>query len=121
KRRDAPAMRSAHLEQFRPTVDPLTIEPPAAPKGRATRRRAVAHNAPTSNQDLWFPIGPVTMTNGQAGGNPNVVGRIRDIAVEPVGGLRVYAASAGGGVWFSADRGDTRPALDDWQTSDRGQ
>jgi hypothetical protein len=121
KRRDAPALRSAHLEQFRPSVDPLTIEPPAAPKGRATRRRAVAHNAPTSNHGLWFPIGPITMTNGQAGGNPNVVGRIRDIAVEPVDGLRVYAASAGGGVWFSADRGDTWRALDEWQTSDRGQ
>ena len=121
QRRDDPVARAAHLQQFRPGVDPRTIEPPPVPRGRATRRRAAPHNAPASNQDLWFPIGPVTMTNGQAGGNPNVVGRIRDLAIEPNSGMRIYAASAGGGVWFSADRGDTWRALDDWQTSDRRQ
>jgi hypothetical protein len=76
-------------------------------------------NAPVGNQDLWFPVGPIVMRNGQAGGHPNVAGRIRDLQVEPDQGKRVYAASAGGGVWFSADRGETWRPLDDWQISDR--
>ena len=59
------------------------------------------------------------MTNGQAGGNPNVAGRIRDLIVEPVAGLRIYAASGTGGVWFSADRGETWTPLDEFQESDR--
>ena len=118
---DDPTGRGNHLQQFRPSVDPLTIEPPAPPSAAAPHGGAVPHNAPVGNQNLWFPIGPTTMTNGQAGGNPPVAGRIRDLQVEPGAGLRIYAASAGGGVWFSSDRGDTWRPLDDWQTSDRGQ
>ncbi len=121
RRRDDPAGRATHLQQLRPSVDPLTIAPPTPRGGRAARQGFMPHNAPIGNQNLWFPIGPTTMTNGQAGGNPNVAGRIRDLQVEPGAGLRVYAASAGGGVWFSADRGDTWRPLDEWQTSDRAQ
>lgn len=121
RRRDDPAGRAIHLQQFRPGVDPLTITPvtPAPPTRK--RSEAAPRNLPVGNQNLWFPIGPTTMTNGQAGGTPNVAGRIRDLQIEPGAGLRVYAASAGGGVWFSADRGDTWRPLDEWQTSDRGQ
>jgi hypothetical protein len=119
--RDDPVGRATHLQQFRPSMDPLTIPAPTPPTGRAPHQGLVPHNAPVGYQNLWFPIGPTTMTNGQAGGNPNVVGRIRDLQVEPSAGLRVYAASAGGGVWFSADRGDTWRPLDEWQTSDRAQ
>src|SRR6185312_15089319 len=61
---------------------------------------------------------PTVMTNGQAGGDPNVAGRIRDLQIEPVKGRRLYAASAGGGAWFSADRGETWTPLDDFQLSD---
>jgi hypothetical protein len=116
---DQPA-RARHMGVLRPNVDPTTIAP-LTPRRRDRRRRVRAplHNAPVGNQNLWFPIGPSVMTNGQAGGDPNVAGRIRDLQVEPTQGLRIYAASASGGVWFSADRGATWAPLDDFQESDR--
>jgi len=116
---DDPGARADYLDRFRPSVHPLSIAPAIAKKTRGRGRRAAPHNAPIGNQNLWFPIGPSVMTNGQAGGHPNVAGRIRDLQVEPTQGLRAYAASAGGGVWFSADRGESWRPLDDWQISDR--
>ena len=117
---DDPIGRERYVAVLRPTVDPTTIAPL---KARARRRRKAAGaplgDAPVGNQNLWFPIGPSVMTNGQAGGNPNVAGRIRDVQIDPTGGLRIYAASAGGGAWFSADRGETWSPLDDFQVSDR--
>jgi hypothetical protein len=116
---DDPMGREGHVAVLRPTVDPTTIAPP---KPRARRRRtarAPLGDAPVGNQNLWFPIGPSVMTHGQAGGDPNVAGRIRDVQIEPTDGLRIYAASAGGGAWFSADRGETWSPLDDFQQSDR--
>jgi hypothetical protein len=120
RRDDDQPGRARHVRALRPTVDPTTIAP-LTPRRRDRRRRALAplHNAPVGNQNLWFPIGPSVMSNGQAGGNPNVAGRIRDLQVEPTQGLRIYAASASGGVWFSADRGETWSPLDDFQESDR--
>ncbi len=121
RNRDNPAARADHLARFVPRVDPSSIEPPvpSTAKQAARRRRAAPKNKPVGAQNLWFPIGPTVMTNGQAAGNPNVAGRIRDLQVEPVSGLRLYAASAGGGVWFSGDRGETWRPLDDYQISDR--
>ena len=118
---DDPAARAGHVQRFRPKMDPemIVAELPAARPTRR-RRRGTPKNAPVGNQNLWFPIGPSVMTNGQATGTPNVAGRIRDIAVEPVDGQRIYAASATGGIWFSADRGGSWRPLDDWQeTPDR--
>ncbi|PZR93411.1 MAG: hypothetical protein DLM67_13710 [Candidatus Nephthysia bennettiae] len=117
---DDPVGRSRHLSGLRPTIDPRTITG-LTPRPKTARRRghAVPHNAPAGVQNLWFPIGPSVMTNGQADGKPNVAGRIRDLIVEPVNGLRVYAASGTGGVWFSGDRGDSWTPLDDFQESDR--
>ena len=121
RNRDNPTARAEHLARFVPHVDPSSITAPAPTTAkRATRRRrATPKNLPVGSQNLWFPIGPTVMTNGQASGNPNVAGRIRDLQVEPVSGLRLYAGSAGGGVWFSADRGETWRPLDDYQISDR--
>ncbi len=117
--RDEPGTRANHLGRFRPSLDPRAIAP--APARAAARRRpaAVPHDAPTGNQNLWFPIGPSVTVNGQATGDPNVAGRIRDLQIEPVNGQRMYAASAAGGVWFSPDRGDTWRPLDDFATSER--
>jgi hypothetical protein len=106
---DDPGARAAHLVQIRPRAD-LTVLEEAAPRGVGQRESAL----PTGSQHLWFPIGPSVMVNGQATGNPNVAGRIRDLQVEPTQGLRVYAASASGGVWYSADRGVSWRPLDDW-------
>jgi hypothetical protein len=114
--------RVAHLSWLRPAADPsLAVLPSAVPTGPARRaksqRRGVAKNKPSGDQNLWIPIGPSVMVNGQAGGNPNVAGRIRDLQVDRVDGSRVYAASASGGLWYSADRGATWRPLDDWQES----
>lgn len=115
---DFPAQRAGHLRLFRPTVDPDTIADLAPLPPRSRRRpRAIAHNAPVGNQNLWFPVGPSVMTHGQATGEPNVAGRIRDLQVEPIAGGRVYAASATGGVWFSGDRGVSWRPLDEWRES----
>ncbi|MEO6713573.1 MAG: hypothetical protein ABIM89_09120, partial [Mycobacteriales bacterium] len=119
KRADDPDGRSGHLRQFRPLMDPEAIvDLPLPARRRRGRVRGVPHNAPVGNQNLWFPIGPSVMTNGQATGKPNVAGRIRDIAVDRLNdNNRVYAATAAGGVWFSGDRGQSWRPLDDWQES----
>jgi hypothetical protein len=54
----------------------------------------------------WIPIGPTATRKGQAAGLPPVSGRTSDIAIAP-GGMRVYAATANGGVWRSDDGGST--------------
>jgi hypothetical protein len=53
---------------------------------------------------LWQPLGPVTLLGGQAEGNPRVSGRVNAICVHNLG-LRAYAASANGGVWYTKDGG----------------
>ncbi len=118
-RRDEPGARARHLTRFRPGVDPITAPPQPRLALRAGTRIILAEQG-TGDRNLWFPIGPSVTINGQATGTPNVSGRFRDLQVEPNAGRRVYAASAGGGVWFSGDGGDTWRPLDDWQASARG-
>jgi hypothetical protein len=78
------------------------------------RRAQLARIAPpNADDDLWVPIGPTVVLNGQAGGNPRVAGRTNDIRVSD-DGARVYAATANGGVWFSPDHGDTWQPLGGW-------
>jgi hypothetical protein len=50
----------------------------------------------------WTPLGPSVLRKGQAANRPAVSGRVPGIAVA-VGGMRVYVASANGGVWRSDD------------------
>lgn len=67
--------------------------------------------APFNN---WVPLGPSVLRQGQAVSRPAVSGRVAGIAVAP-GGLRVYVASANGGVWRSDDGGKTwRSTMDAW-------
>lgn len=91
-------------------------DPTPAPRRRGRRSPEVAA-PPVAGGFVWFPIGPSTLTNGQASGHPSVSGRIRDLAVEPSVGDRVYAASAAGGVWFSGDRGVSWAPLDQFVVS----
>jgi hypothetical protein len=46
-----------------------------------------------------------------------VAGRIRELAVEPTVGDRIYAASASGGVWFSGNRGVSWRPLNEFAIS----
>lgn len=96
--------------------------PPARPtrRGRASTpgpRTAAPPSGPDTGRNLWLPVGPTTVVGGQATGGPRVAGRVRDLAVDPIAGMRVYAASASGGVWFSADRGVSWRPLDEFAVS----
>lgn len=82
----------------------------------APRPRAGARAAPDpALNDLWLPIGPTSVITGQASGRPRIAGRVKDIQVSP-DGLRAYAATANGGVWFSADAGESWQPLGGWIT-----
>lgn len=52
----------------------------------------------------WIPLGPLVSRGGQGANKPMVSGRVSGIAVSN-DGMRVYVASANGGVWRSTDRG----------------
>lgn len=60
----------------------------------------------------WAPLGPTVLMNGQATGNPPVGGRVAGIAIAR-NGLRVYAASANGGVFRTDDGGVSWKSLMD--------
>jgi hypothetical protein len=100
--------RTAHVGARLRELDPdraheaRSTAPPAPPARRGRRRGPAA--APSGRTNLWLPIGPGTVLSGQASGRPRVMGRIRAIAVHPLG-ERVYAAAADGGVWYSGDGG----------------
>ncbi len=75
--------------------------------------RAVGERSPgIPGQNNWTALGPAVLAKGPAGGRPPVSGRASRLAVAP-GGLRVYVASADGGVWRSDDGGDSW-----WSTMD---
>ncbi len=55
-------------------------------------------------QNNWTPLGPGVVEHAQTDNRAAISGRIAGIAVAP-GGLRMYVASANGGVWRSDDAG----------------
>lgn len=79
--------------------------------------RGAARPGPANN---WVPLGPSVVRQGQAVNRPAVSGRAAGLAVAP-GGLRVYVASANGGVWRSDDSGHTwRSTMDAWDLNPTG-
>lgn len=66
----------------------------------------------------WVPIGPSVVRRGQATGRPRVTGRINDLAVSD-DGLRAYAASGNGGLWYTEDAGATWAPVGGWVTRGR--
>lgn len=70
-------------------------------------------DAPGAGAD-WVPLGPSVTTGGMASDRPGVTGRIRSLAFAP-GGVRGYAAAAGGGAWQTLDAGETWQPLDPWR------
>jgi hypothetical protein len=116
---DSPG-RHAFNSAYRPAAnerlpDGSLAPVPEAPKARRSRRGAKA--APKGGQDLWLPIGPTTVMAGQATGRPQISGRIRDLAIDSNPNDRVYAATAGGGVWFSANSGASWNPIDGFVVS----
>ena len=127
---DDPGRREAHNQRFFATpnvrlADGSLAPPPPAPP-RAQRRRSVRRAGPLAalpnvgpdaGLHLWLPIGPTTVVGGQATGRPRIAGRVRDLAIEPVAGQRVYAATASGGAWFSPNRGISWRPLQEFAVS----
>lgn len=115
-REDDGAGRARFNARFRPAPDVRnadgSLDPIAAPEPSG-----FAAAPPSAGGFVWLPIGPSTVTGGQATGRPDVSGRIRDLAVEPTTGGRLYAASAAGGVWFSGDRGVSWKPIDQFVVS----
>lgn len=67
-------------------------------------------------QNNWTPLGPGVVARGQTGNRAPVAGRTSGIAIAP-DGLRVYAATANGGVWRSDDGGlSWRSTMDGFDT-----
>jgi hypothetical protein len=88
--------------------EPTPSEPLAAPAARRStetpRTRALA--APAVPGRVWLPLGPSGTLRGSVDADPRVAGRVRDVAVS-ADGRRLYAASALGGLWYSANAGGT--------------
>ena len=104
------------FNQFSRQIPP---EDPVLARASAERKRLEARvpkDRPVAGGANWTPLGPSVVANGQATGNPAVSGRVVDVAIAP-GGDRLYAGSASGGVWFSADAGATWTPLDDYAIS----
>jgi hypothetical protein len=73
---------------------------------------------PAGNDALWQPLGPISSLRGSVDSDVRVAGRINDVAVSP-DGLRAYAVSGLGGLWYSGDAGATWEPVGAWRTSDR--
>jgi hypothetical protein len=71
---------------------------------------------PLLDDGLWQPIGPTTTLRGFIDSDVRVAGRVRDITLSP-DGLRAYAASALGGLWYSGDAGVTWEPVGQWRFS----
>ena len=116
--------KAVQREQFvaarRGRIDPDELQRAVEQRRQQLARRPspasrphIARAAPTGSTRVWVPLGPSVVLQGQAGGRPRVAGRVRDLQVSP-NGQRIYAATANGGVWFSADGGDTWDPLGGW-------
>lgn len=96
---------------------PEVGEVPPAPPGGGGGGGGV-ELAPAVDAGLWQPVGPSTTVRGFVDSDIRVAGRVRDVAVHP-DGVRAYASSALGGLWYSADSGGTWEPVGAWRTSDR--
>lgn len=83
------------------------------------RSAALEGVAPSGAGPVWVPLGPTTVVKGQAAGRPRIAGRVNDVWASP-DGSRVYAAAAGGGVWYSSDAATTWQPLGGWATTTLG-
>ena len=124
-KRGRAAQRQRFLAEKRGDLDPAQLQQALAVRRRQQQaaaakpraRAAGARAAPDAAQQLqWLPIGPTVVLAGQAGGRPRVAGRVRDVQVSS-NGLRAYAATANGGVWYSDDAGESWRPLGGWTTT----
>ncbi len=90
------------------------LESAEAASRRGGRRGPGPLAAPSNTAaGRWVPIGPSVVRFGQATSRPRVTGRINDLAVS-TNGLRAYAASGNGGLWYTEDAGSTWAPVGGW-------
>lgn len=105
------------------TTEALPKSPPkgkrkkSAPKGDGLPEGVEAKAWAVNDNQRWVPIGPSVVRRGQASGRPRVIGRIRDLSVS-ADGLRAYAASGMGGVWYTGDAGHSWAPVGGWSPLD---
>jgi hypothetical protein len=86
-------LREYHLRKMR------------TPGAKALRAAVVGPGMPAiPGQNNWTPLGPSIVARGQTTNRAAISGRTSGIAIAP-GGMRLYAATANGGVWRSDDAG----------------
>jgi len=119
---DDPGERGRFIRRIRTDFDPEGARAASlGPPRPAHPHPGAAPFAPASGrQNLWQPIGPVTILGGQATGKPRVAGRINMLAVHS-DGQRVYAASANGGVWYSRNGGASWQSLGGFAVTAAGE
>lgn len=118
-------MRAAYNAELTRDIDAVALaeatarlaEAKAAPRSRRARGPA-PHAAPGTYEERWVPIGPSVVLQGQAVDRPRVSGRITDVWCDDTG-TRAYAASAMGGVWYTANGGATWDPFGGWAMFDR--
>ncbi len=97
-----------------------TRKPTRAPRGRQAPRRQrlflevlEGRVVPSLSSTSWTPLGPAPLANGQIPGAGAVSGRITGIATDPQDANTIFIASAGGGVWKTANGGQSWQPLTD--------
>ncbi|MFL5937818.1 MAG: hypothetical protein ACJ744_07685 [Gaiellaceae bacterium] len=94
-----------------------------APRGPRRARELAdgmgsAFGQATGTMNLWLPLGPTRLLDGQAANDPRVAGRVRALAVHP-NGERIYAAAANGGIWYSSNSGESWRSIGGLAPTDR--
>jgi hypothetical protein len=107
-KRGRSAERQRYVAERRGPVDPAHLSAAVA-----QRRSQLAKFAPADDPNIWMPIGPTVVVDGQAGGKPRVSGRANDLWISSEG-TRAYVATANGGVWFSPDLGESWKPIGGW-------
>jgi hypothetical protein len=100
--RTATTLAPARAGVWRDTILEYKQRKSAAVTRHAALPAARPGAQPVPETRSWVPLGPSVVINGQTVGNQPVGGRVGRLAVAP-GGSVVYAATANGGVFRSAD------------------
>ena len=101
----------------RPVLPPDTTTIGRGPEATSASAASVAPRlaAPTGIASAWTELGPKPITkNGTYG---NVSGRVDALAIDPTNPNVIFAGTAGGGVWKSADGGVNWAPMTDSQPS----
>jgi photosystem II stability/assembly factor-like uncharacterized protein len=126
ERPDRPALRAEF--RWRQTLGEDGAEPPPLAKETAVTELFVATINDAGPQTAGVPTGidgatPAGIARAGAGldaaawewlGPGNIGGRVRGIVIDPVDPRRMWAASAGGGVWHSRDGGASWSTVGDF-------